>query len=155
MRDKIGLAEEQEGDATLVRDLMTRMTENKADFTLTFRRLCEVADQDASEDERVSSLFEKASAFDEWAVRWRRRLSDESRPVALRQASMRSVNPAFIPRNHLIEEVIVAAVEDNDLAPFRQLAQVLHSPFTDQPGMERFAAPPTPEEVVEETFCGT
>ena len=68
---------------------------------------------------------------------------------------MRSANPAFIPRNHLIEEVILAAVEEGDLAPFVRLLEVLKSPYEDQPARERYAAPPRPEEIVHQTFCGT
>jgi uncharacterized protein YdiU (UPF0061 family) len=68
---------------------------------------------------------------------------------------MRSVNPAFIPRNHLIEEVIVAAVEESDLTPFGRFIEVLESPYEDQPAKERYAAPPKPEEIVHQTFCGT
>ncbi len=68
---------------------------------------------------------------------------------------MRSVNPAFIPRNHLVEKVIKAAVEEADLAPFHQLNEVLSSPYEEQPGRERYAAPPRPDQIVHQTFCGT
>jgi uncharacterized protein YdiU (UPF0061 family) len=158
MRHKIGLAEEREGDAALVRDLLTRMADNKADFTLTFRRLSDAidaTDEHPAADARVSALFENPAAFDEWAVRWRKRLASESQSAAERQSIMRSVNPAFIPRNHLIEEVIVAAVEETDLAPFHRLVEVLESPYEEQPAKERYAAPPSPEEIVHQTFCGT
>ena len=59
---------------------------------------------------------------------------------------MHSANPAYIPRNHLIEEVIVAAVDQGDLSPFQQLIEVLDSPYVEQPGQQRYAAPPRPEE---------
>jgi len=154
-RRKIGLTEEREGDAELFRDLLTCMADNKADFTLTFRRLSDVADENAVANEPVIVLFENPAAFDEWAMRWRKRLAGESQSVAERRSIMHSVNPAFIPRNHLIEEVIVAAVEENDFTPFERLIEVLESPYEDQPGKERYAAPPKPEEIVHQTFCGT
>jgi len=68
---------------------------------------------------------------------------------------MRSVNPAFIPRNHRVEEVIKAAVEEGDLEPFEQLIEVLASPYDDQPSQERYAAPPRTDQIVRQTFCGT
>ena len=68
---------------------------------------------------------------------------------------MRSVNPAFIPRNHRVEEAIKAAVEDDDLGPFQRLIEVLASPYQDQPGREHFAVPPRPDQIVQQTFCGT
>jgi uncharacterized protein YdiU (UPF0061 family) len=68
---------------------------------------------------------------------------------------MRSVSPAFVPRNHWVEEVIKAAVEESDLGPFEQLIEVLASPYDDQPSHERYAAPPRPDQIVQQTFCGT
>ena len=68
---------------------------------------------------------------------------------------MRAVNPAFIPRNHRIEAMIKAAVENADFAPFEELLAVLARPFDDQPGFEHLAVPPTEQERVRATFCGT
>ena len=68
---------------------------------------------------------------------------------------MRGVNPAFIPRNHLVEEAIAAAVTTGDFSVFERLVAVLAKPYDDQPGPERYALPPRPEEVVHQTFCGT
>ena len=103
-RLKLGLHEARDGDDVLARDLLTRMADNGADFTLTFRRLCDVGDEVSPADRRVGELFDEAGAFDDWLVRWRRRVVSESRPQAERRAQMRSVNPAFIPRNHLRRE---------------------------------------------------
>jgi uncharacterized protein YdiU (UPF0061 family) len=74
---------------------------------------------------------------------------------ASRAAAMRAVNPAFIPRNHLVEEALAAAVEREDLGPLDALLEVLARPFEDQPGRERHAAPPREQERVRATFCGT
>ena len=68
---------------------------------------------------------------------------------------MRAVNPAFIPRNHRVEEMIVAAVERADFAPFETLGRVLERPYEDQPDLAHLAEPPRPEERVRHTFCGT
>jgi uncharacterized protein YdiU (UPF0061 family) len=155
MRRKLGLIEQREEDAPLIRDLLALMASNKADFTLTFRRLSELCDESPATNANARSLFENPVAFDEWAARWRERLADESQPASERQSMMRSTNPAFIPRNHLVEEVIVAAVEEDDLTPLGQLLEVLESPYDEQPGKERYAAPPRPEEIVHQTFCGT
>ena len=155
LRRKLGLGEVREDDPALAQDLLARMADNRADFTLTFRRLCDVIDESSGTNERVSSLFEDPAAFDDWAVRWRKRLASEKRSHAECRSDMRSVNPAFIPRNHLVEEVIQAAVEGGDLTPFEQIIEVLGSPYDDQPGQERHAAPPRPDQIVHQTFCGT
>jgi len=154
LRRKIGLATEQDGDTTLVNDLLKLMAENAADFTLTFRRLCDAA-ADPAADATVRALFADPTAYDFWAARWRRRLGEEAaEPPAVRDA-MRAVNPAYIPRNHLVEAALNAAIERDDFSPFEQLLEVLARPFEERPGFERYAMPPAPEERVLQTFCGT
>jgi uncharacterized protein YdiU (UPF0061 family) len=156
MRAKLGLVTRQEGDQALIEDLLARMAANEADFTLTFRRLAELADpaRPAAEAEGPRTLFADPAAFDAWAEGWRRRLAAEATAPAARAAAMRAANPRFIPRNHLVEEAIVAAQGD-DLRPFETLVEVLSAPFDDQPGFARYAEPPRPEQVVRRTFCGT
>jgi uncharacterized protein YdiU (UPF0061 family) len=68
---------------------------------------------------------------------------------------MRSVNPAFIPRNHRVEAVIEAAVNRDDYARFEELLAVLSEPYEDQPMFAAYAEPPQPHQRVLQTFCGT
>ena len=154
LRRKLGLLDARAGDLELAQDLLERMAANEADFTLTFRRLVGAA-SGTDFDEPVRSLFADPPAFDAWAVKWRARLAHESQGVGARRAAMLSANPAFIPRNHLVEEVIRAAVDDSDFAPFEHLIAVLATPYDDQPDAARYAVPPRPEQVVHQTFCGT
>ncbi|MFL5337295.1 MAG: protein adenylyltransferase SelO [Geminicoccaceae bacterium] len=154
LRRKIGLATEREEDAPLVQDLLTRMAANGADFTLTFRRLCDAA-AGPEGDAGVRALFAAPAAYDAWAAGWRRRLAEEPSDAAARSAAMRAVNPAFIPRNHLVEAALDAAVGRQDFGPFEDLLEVLSRPYEDRPGLERYTAPPAPEERVLQTFCGT
>ena len=130
------------------------MSANKADFTLTFRRLAYAA-ASAEADKEVRVLFSDPTSYDDWAVKWRTRLSEESESGQARAAAMRAVNPLFIPRNHLVEGVIQAAVQRQDFQPFHDLLDVVTRPYEDRPGLEKFTAPARPEEQVLETFCGT
>lgn len=141
-RRKIGLGTAQDGDEALIGDLLTRMAENRADFTNTFRAL---ATGGPARDQ-----FLNPAAFDEWETAWHARLKAEDDP----QARMRAANPAFIPRNHRVEQMIAAAVE-GDFGPFNRLLEVLSNPFDDQPDAADLAHPPEPSEVVKQTFCGT
>jgi len=151
---KIGLGERREGDEALSQDLLTRMGENGADFTLTFRGLCDAA-ADAKNDAAVRTLFANPEAYDAWAVTWRERLTAEPMAPDARRASMRAVNPAFIPRNHLVEAALRAATDNEDFGPFEALISVLARPYEDQPHRDNYAMPPRPEERVLQTFCGT
>jgi len=159
LQRKLGLFTQQEGDAALAEDLLERMAANRADFTLTFRRLCDAAagaDNDgADNDGPLKALFASPAAYDAWAVDWRRRLQLESVSPQARAAAMRDANPAFIPRNHLVEAVIKAAVEEQNFQPFEELLDVVTHPYEDRPDLERYAMPARPEERVEHTFCGT
>ena len=154
LRAKIGLSEERDGDEALVQDLLDAMAANQADFTLTFRGLCEAA-ADPAGDAGVRQLFADREAYDAWARRWRRRIGEEARSSDERRDAMRAVNPAFIPRNHRIEAVISAAVTNDDYAPFERLLRILSKPYDDQPEFAEYGLPPAPDQRVLQTFCGT
>ena len=79
----------------------------------------------------------------------------EPTDAATRRSAMLAVNPAYIPRNHRVEAVIRAAVDDDDFAPFHELVAVLSRPFDDQPAFAQYADPPAAHERVLRTFCGT
>jgi hypothetical protein len=91
----------------------------------------------------------------EWLPRWRQRLAQEPSDATARQAAMRAVNPAFIPRNHRVEAMIRAAVDRQDFSAFEELLSVLSRPYEDQPEFAHYATPPQENERVRATFCGT
>jgi uncharacterized protein YdiU (UPF0061 family) len=153
LRAKLGLATEQEGDLALARDLLAAMAANAVDFTLAFRRLADAAAGPGA-DEPVRGLFVDPTVFDAWAVRWRARLDAEPVQPEARRAAMRTVNPAFIPRNHNVEAALAAAA-DGDFGPFDRLEKVLARPYDDQPENADLAEPPPESEQRYRTFCGT
>jgi serine/tyrosine/threonine adenylyltransferase len=154
MRRKLGLSAHEEGDAALADDLLDAMHRNQADFTLTFRGLCEAAEREAA-DPRVRALFASPRDYDGWAVRWRARLARDPLDPHSRAAAMRQTNPAVIPRNHRIEQVIEAAVERQDFEPFARMSEVLSQPYRLGEGFESYTEAPQPAERVRQTFCGT
>jgi uncharacterized protein YdiU (UPF0061 family) len=153
IRRKLGLLTERAGDVSLASDLLERLAASAVDFTVFFRRLCACA-VDPAADAGAAALFRDEGTFHDWAVRWRERLVEEGALPADRAAAMRRANPAFIPRNHRIEQAIRAG-ERGDFAPFERLVRVLARPLEDQQGDAELAKPPAPDERVRETFCGT
>ena len=151
MRQKLGLFTQQEDDVSLVDDLLGLMQASEADYTVTFRLLCDAA---AGDDQSWRQLFSDQQKSDQWLNRWRERLQGEPQS-ADRGQQMRQVNPAYIPRNHRIEQVIEAAVERGDYSLMERLQQVLANPYQEQEGFEQYALPPEPSERVRATFCGT
>ena len=156
MRRKIGLASESESDAELVKRLLTTMQEGQADFALTFRRLALAAETpNGGDDGALRKLFADPSAIDKWLQDWRQRLQTDPQSADERAGAMRRVNPAFIPRNHRVEEALKAASERGDLQLFQQLLKIIQRPFDDQPEFAEYEQPPAPSEQVFQTFCGT
>ncbi|MGB7739351.1 MAG: YdiU family protein [Steroidobacteraceae bacterium] len=144
-RRKLGLTVHEDGDPALVTDLLAVMHAEAADFTNTFRALADAAMDDAALPE----------SFLAWTHRWRARLAREPGSVEDCVATMQRTNPACIPRNHRIEEIIEAAVQDGDFGPFHALHTVLARPFEPQPDHDKYRTPPLPHERVQNTFCGT
>ena len=69
------------------------------------------------------------------------RLARDAVAPLLRAQAMRRANPAFIARNHRVEEALSAAVERGDYKPFTMLLNILSRPFDDQPEFAAFAQP--------------
>jgi uncharacterized protein YdiU (UPF0061 family) len=154
MKKKLGLVRHEEHDGTLIEGLLALLAVHHVDYTLFFRRLCAAADP--SFDAELTLLFDgDQGPIQAWLEAWRTRLAMESDTVEACVASMRRANPAFIARNHRVEEAIQAAVRRNDFQPFETLVEVLASPYDDQPNHRDLADPPRPEQRVVETFCGT
>ena len=86
------------------------MQDNKADFTLTFRRFCDAALSPELEGS-LRHLFKDARAYDKWGTNWRVRLSREAKAPDERVELMHQANLAIIPRNHRIEQAIEATVD--------------------------------------------
>jgi serine/tyrosine/threonine adenylyltransferase len=154
LRRKLGLTLEREGDAALAEDLLERMAANRADFTLTFRLLCDAAATPGA-DAAVRALFANPVVYDAWAVEWRSRLEQESVSAQARAAAMRAASPAIIPRNHVVQAALDAAIGRQDFRPFEELLEVVSRPYEDRPSIERYTTPARPEECVTATFCGT
>ncbi|WP_341213582.1 YdiU family protein [uncultured Limimaricola sp.] len=131
---KLGLAEPRAEDRGLIEDLLTAMARDDADFTNSFRALADDAPEPAGVDA-------------DWIAAWRDRAPDLD--------LARATNPVVVPRLHLIEAAITAAVA-GDLAPFHEMLGVVTRPFHPDPALlGRYVAPPEPHEKVDKTFCGT
>ncbi len=144
-------------DKRLIEELLNIMSENNADFTLMFFYLSRLlaAEKTVEHDGDCRNLFDNTAQFDDWAIKWRKRLREETQSNAERQAKMQAVNPVYIPRNHQIEAAIRAAEDDADFSVFYDLYDVLQNPYELQLEKHSYMRPPNPEEVVRQTFCGT
>ena len=150
---KLGFRQRDPDTLALAQELLEAMAANATDYTLVFRRLADAAENPEA-DIAVQALFANPQTYDAWALKWRQQMASDAIDGKARATAMRALNPLFIPRNPRIEQVISAAVV-GDFAPFERLLAVLARPFDDQPDFAAYANPPQPEEVVQQTFCGT
>jgi uncharacterized protein YdiU (UPF0061 family) len=146
MRAKLGLFGEQAGDVQLIDDLLQWMQINHADYTNTFLAL-------AQPEKPIGDLYD-SQKFARWYQSWQARLAQNDQPVDDAYRLMQSVNPVVIPRNHQVEKALAAANE-GDMTPFNRLLDVLEKPYQNSVKFKTYQQPPSPEEGVYQTFCGT
>jgi serine/tyrosine/threonine adenylyltransferase len=128
---------------SLVDELLGLLQRSHGDYTSFFRHLATAARGDA---EPARGLVLDLPAFDSWLERWRALAPDAE--------AMERVNPAYIPRNHIVEEALAAAT-GGELAPLERLLDVVTRPFDVRRGLERYAAPAPVDFGTYRTFCGT
>ena len=149
---KLGLSHPEAGDLALAEGLLGVMHKQAADYTQVFRAL---ADTVLGNEDALWAQFGDGASFDQWWQQWLARLAREPRDPAVRAQAMNGINPIYIPRNHLVEAALDAAVTRADLAPFETLLEVLAQPFTPRAGFEAYAAPASDGNAGYRTFCGT
>jgi len=148
-RAKLGLVTEEEGDGPLFAALLERMEAARADFTATFAALVALAEPFAEPPTGWD-----AAGFGPWLASWRARLARQPGTPADAAARMRRANPVVIPRNHHVEEALVAA-EAGNLDPCHRLVAVLRDPFVETVENELYRGGPPAGCGPYVTFCGT
>jgi uncharacterized protein YdiU (UPF0061 family) len=150
MRAKLGLFDPQPGDQELVERLLTIMQEQRMDFTNTFRDLS--ADLTTADAPLAPPRNEE---FKTWRARWQERLRQQPQDLSEAQSLMRRHNPAFIPRNHKVEEALAAATDQGNVSVARNLLEVLARPFAYDVHLPEYRTPPLASDTPYQTFCGT
>jgi len=138
MRDKLGLEQSEAEDGNLVMQTLTLLHEHSVDYTRFFRALSNLHRHGHAP---VRDLFIDRSVADEWLEGYEGRLQKETRAHDAREYAMRQVNPKYILRNYLAQQVIMEA-QNGDYQPMKELLKVLERPFDEQPEFESYAAPP-------------
>jgi uncharacterized protein YdiU (UPF0061 family) len=146
MRAKLGLFTPERDDEALVNDLLAWMQRQSADFTNTFRLL--------TSGRLVGHSTNADPELEAWHRRLEARRSCEPQSPAEAETLMRRHNPAFIPRNHKVEEALLAATTGDDFSVMERLLEVLATPYDHDRDLPAFSAPPAAGEPYR-TFCGT
>jgi uncharacterized protein YdiU (UPF0061 family) len=142
LRQKLGLLEWGPEDGDLLTALLEILAANHVDYTNFFRLLGGFRSDQENLNEPLRDMFLDRAAFDAWANRYRHRLQNESSKDEARKVRMNCVNPKYILRNYLVQNAIALATETRDFSEINRLLGLLQDPFSEQPGMESYAAPP-------------
>ena len=137
MRNKLGIKGGVEEDSLLIKELLTWMQNNKADYTNTFVSIMnETFDQPVYQDQ----------AFQEWYKKLRIRKPNRE--------TMRKNNPLVIPRNYQVEDSLKLAHEGN-FESVASLLSVLRNPYNNSNNIKQFQDPGPASSIPYQTFCGT
>ena len=130
---------------TLARDFLNILEKNDLDYTLSFAYLSYDIPYKALENNRD---------FMVWYKKWRYEIEKNSTLEISRQV-MCKVNPAIIPRNHTIEEVLDEAVQWN-IGWYIQLLEALRNPYMYDSSCKEYIKPPSKNyDLLYQTYCGT
>jgi uncharacterized protein YdiU (UPF0061 family) len=147
MRSKLGLLSEEGDDVILAQDLLDCMYHQQMDFTNTFRAL-------GADSLPQDGVFQSLN-FRQWFARWQARLKRQDGSLEQSRQLMNRHNPAVIPRNHIVEEAIAAAVNDKNYTPVEELLGILSEPYTHVQKQSRYQQPAPLSAAPYQTFCGT
>ncbi|EPS27408.1 hypothetical protein PDE_02351 [Penicillium oxalicum 114-2] len=167
MTQRLGLKTQHESDfQTLYSDLLDTMEALELDFNHFFRRLSNLTLSDVESEEKrlaAAARFAHAEGFGgigtteesaksriaKWLDAWRARVvgdwgTGESQDQE-RQAAMKAVNPNFIPRGWILDEVIDRVEKKGDRKILGRVMQMALDPFNEEWGLDK---------AEEERFCG-
>lgn len=147
MRRKLGLFNEEVEDLELIQKLLGMMQQYKADYTGTFIALT----TETLEDTVLGGTPE----FVEWFKLYKARRTRQQKTEEEVYTLMKEHNPSIIPRNHLVEEALEAAVKEGDYEPMESLLKVLSKPYAYLEEQKKYNSLPGPSACPYRTFCGT
>ena len=147
MRAKLGINSQETEDEPLIGGLLDIMRKYRYDYTNTFCAL--------TSDTVKGSVLAGNSEFAIWHELWKERLSRQQQTKESLQQLMRSNNPAVIPRNHLVESALDAAVTKGDYCLMNKLLAVLSDPYAHSTEQAEYAGLPNQSSGPYQTFCGT
>lgn len=165
MRARLGILSAEESDIDdLFTELLNTLEALELDFNKFFRRLSSVRLSDLDTDAQrndIASIFFHAEGIrggittEEaaktrvagWLLRWRDRVAKDwgHDQDAKREEAMKSVNPKFLPRGWILDEIIRRVDKDGDREVLGRVMRMVENPFEDNWGGDA---------AEEERWCG-
>ena len=143
--EKLGLENINNDNSKIIDDYLKILHSESIDFTLSFRNLAKIVDQSLTIED---SVFNKSKDFSVWCRSLKKEIN-----VANVSNQMNLKNPCYIPRNHIVEDALINAV-NGDMKEINLIAELLKDPFTEKNGFEKYTLAPSSNEPYI-TYCGT
>lgn len=143
MCQKLGIHNPLSKDEPIIRELLSWMQDNQADYTNTFLYIwgsIDIPNAEIYSDKRFIS----------WLEIWKQRVWN----IEIARESMKQYNPIYIPRNHIVESVLDDAVSWN-YDSFHAFLEILKNPYTQQKDSEKYMEENPEFDKNYMTFCGT
>ena len=152
MTAKMGLTLDAQAAGEATNALFAMLTAAQSDFTLFFRALAGVLRGD--DYQKILDLCQDPDPCAVWLDTWETLIAAQSRSRSDIASAMDKVNPAYIPRLHLVENALTQA-GTGDMSAFEHLLAAMRAPFVSNPDFQEFETLSTPNQQVTQTFCET
>ena len=147
LSEKLALNGINNKNIKIIEDYLKILESNSIDFTKSFRDLSKLY---FSNLEIKESEFSGVSNFIDWYERWKQQL-DKNQNLA---KNMDNINPCYIPRNHILEEALINAI-NNKNSEINKLIKILNSPYNEISDFQKYASPSLKPDINYVTYCGT
>lgn len=147
MRKKLGLLTKETEDEKLIHRLLELMSLHKSDYTNTFKAL-------TLGNLNQDTLFDTAD-FKDWYHLWQKRLALENQSKHAITQTMKHANPAIIPRNAYVEQVIQDVVNNGNTQSMMDLLNVTKDPYGYTTEQASYSNTPYHCGTGYRTYCGT
>jgi uncharacterized protein YdiU (UPF0061 family) len=156
MAAKLGLAQWQDDDETMVDGLFDVLRSAEIDMTWFYRLLAEYSISEADSVANITEAVDPVKHFEgafyrwpeqaegarqgmsAWIDRYRQRIVQDGTPDSIRRERMNRINPKYVLRNYLAQQAIDAA-DQGDSSEIERLLEVLRRPYDEQPEYHRYA----------------
>jgi serine/tyrosine/threonine adenylyltransferase len=162
MSRKLGFEDPANCPRRLIDDLEKLLRVRATDMTLFFRILSEFDAEDplCNLHELLRPAFYGAEQFSpsdilkyqQWEAHYRLSLRNETDTQGRRKLRMNAVNPAYVPRNYLAQQVIDAA-QAGDCKPFKSLLDILEKPYEQTASADLMAGAKRPDWAKHKAGC--
>lgn len=144
MGAKLGFIYGEPEDEDIIKSLLEWMHKYKADYTNTFLEIMGIKTPDHQQYDQPE--------FKLWLTKHRDRLDKSN---ADGQQLMADTNPLYIPRNHIVEQVLNAAAIDGDFTQWHTFMEILETPYTLKADTSSYLTVPSGVDEEYQTYCGT